>query len=55
MKQAEIAQNAQAIFDKCKRTADDGVEMVRGTKQSQYEFWINIGESNDCDDFAPNV
>lgn len=53
MKQWEIAQNAQAIHDKCTRKRDDGVEVVRGTKQSQYEFWIEIGESDHCDDFAP--
>ncbi|KFY64255.1 hypothetical protein V496_03374 [Pseudogymnoascus sp. VKM F-4515 (FW-2607)] len=52
MKQWEIAQNAQAIFDKCKRTRDDGIEMVRGTKQNQYEMWIEIGESDECADFA---
>ncbi|OBT43126.1 hypothetical protein VE00_07670 [Pseudogymnoascus sp. WSF 3629] len=52
MKQAEIAQNAQAIHDKCIRKRDDGVEVVRGTKQSQYEFWIEIGESDNCDDFG---
>lgn len=52
MKQAEIAQNAQAIHDKCIRIRDDGVEVVRGTKQSQYEFWIEIGESDNCDDFG---
>lgn len=52
MKQWEIAQNAQAIFDKCKRKRDDGIEMVRGTKQNQYEMWIEIGESDECADFA---
>ncbi|KFY30363.1 hypothetical protein V494_08178 [Pseudogymnoascus sp. VKM F-4513 (FW-928)] len=53
MPQSEIAQNAQAIKDKCTRKNDDGIEVVRGTKQTQYEMWIEIGESDHCDDFAP--
>ncbi|KFX89123.1 hypothetical protein O988_08753 [Pseudogymnoascus sp. VKM F-3808] len=50
--QREIAQEAQAIKDKCTTTDKHGVDVVRGTKQSQYEFWIEIGESNDCVDFG---
>lgn len=48
----EIAKEAQAIKDKCTKKNKHGVDVVRGTKKSQYELWIEIGESDNCDDFG---
>lgn len=39
-------------MDKCTEVDGNGVEVVRGEMQIEYERWIYIGESDNCGDYG---